>query len=106
MNDSEPGKSRSPHGGEIPAILKGYPHFLLNKFALDDVGSDYVNLYRLLKILTGTSVPFYLSANGRPESVSDPWFLLRGHPLGSTVSGKIDSRATIRKIRSWLKIYR
>ena len=34
--------------GEIPAILKGYPRFHLNKFALDDAGSDYVNLYRLL----------------------------------------------------------
>ena len=33
---------------EIPAILKGYPRFHLNKFALDDAGSDYVNLYRLL----------------------------------------------------------
>ena len=35
-------------GGEIPAILKGYPRFHLNKFALDDAGSDYVNLYRFL----------------------------------------------------------
>jgi hypothetical protein len=34
--------------GEIPAILKGYPRFHLSKFALDDAGSDYVNLYRLL----------------------------------------------------------
>ena len=34
--------------GEIPAILKGYPRFHLNKFALDDAVSDYANLYRLL----------------------------------------------------------
>ena len=34
--------------GEIPAILKGYPRFHLNKFALDDPASDYVQLYRLL----------------------------------------------------------
>ena len=34
--------------GEIPAILNGYSCFRLNKFALDDAGSDYVNLYRLL----------------------------------------------------------
>ena len=34
--------------GEIPAVLKGYPRFHLNKLSLDDAGSDYVNLYRLL----------------------------------------------------------
>src|SRR5262247_1776957 len=33
---------------EIPAVLKGYPRFHLNKFFLDDSGSDYDNLYRLL----------------------------------------------------------
>ena len=32
----------------IPAVLKGYPRFHLNKFSLDDSGSDYDNLYRLL----------------------------------------------------------
>ena len=32
----------------IPGVLKGYTRFHLNKFALDDRGSDYDNLYRLL----------------------------------------------------------
>src|SRR5262245_36107092 len=37
----------------IPDILKGYPRFHLNKFSLDDIGSDYDNQYRLLTTQPG-----------------------------------------------------